>query len=195
MAKNDNLTAQDWLEEYGDYLYSYALLRLKDHYLAEDLVQETLLAAMSAQKSFSHQSSVRTWLTGILKHKLIDYFRKQGHEVAMGDLLDQENEDVLASFFKANGEWFNKPDAFPNPESALEQKEFWEIFQRCLSGLKPRQAEIFLAKEIFGLSNEQICKDLMLSPTNVWVLLHRARLSLSKCLKTYWLDLMETERC
>lgn len=187
MVKNNNMNEQSWLEEYGDYLFSYALLRVKDNHLAEDLVQETLLAAMSAQSTFSHQSSVRTWLTGILKHKLSDYFRTQGREVAISDLTDQEDEDILDSLFKANGGWIDKPVAFPDPESAMEQKEFWKIFQQCLSGLKPKQVEVFLAKEIHGMSNEDICKDFTLSSTNVWVLLHRARLFLSNCLKTRWL--------
>lgn len=188
MAKNDNLNAQRWLEEHGDYLFCYALLRVKDNSLAEDLVQETLLAAMSAQNTFSNQSSVRTWLTGILKHKLIDYFRKQGREVAIAELVDQEDDESLDRFFKRNGGWIDRPATFPNPETALEQKEFWEIFMRCLSGLKPKQAEVFLAKEIHGMKNEAICKDFMLSPTNVWVLMHRARLSLARCLKIHWLD-------
>lgn len=188
MAKNDNLTAQEWLEKYGDYLYSYALLRVKDPHLAEDLVQETLLAAISAQNTFSNQSSIRTWLTGILKHKLIDYFRKIGREIAIADLVDEGDEDSLNSFFKSNGGWIDKPDTFFNPESALEQKEFWKVFQCCLSRLKLKQAEVFLAKEVHGMSNENICKEFGLSPTNVWLLLHRARLSLSNCLKTRWLD-------
>ncbi|WP_430232104.1 sigma factor [Nitrosomonas communis] len=103
MDKNNNLNGQNWLEEYGDYLFNYVLLRVKDSYIAEDLVQETLLAAMSAQSTFLYQSSVRTWLTGILKHKLSDYFRAQGREIAIGDLVDQEDEDILDSFFNDNG--------------------------------------------------------------------------------------------
>lgn len=185
MADNYSCS-QTWLEEYGDYLFSYAFLRVKDKHLAEDLVQETLLAAITSEATFSNRSSIRTWLTGILKHKLVDSFRRQGREFVMSDLVDQD--DNLDYFFKSNGSWVNKPDAFPSPESAFEQKEFWRIFQQCLSGLKPKQAEVFLAKEIHGLSSEDVCKDFELTPTNVWVLMHRARLALGRCLKMHWMD-------
>ncbi len=176
-----------WLEKYGDYLFSYALLKVRDTHLAEDLVQETLLAAMMAEKTFSHQSSARTWLTGILKHKIIDHFRGQGRrELAIGDLINQDATDDVDLFFKSNGRWIEKPEVFPSPESALKQKEFWKVFQHCLSGLNTKQAEVFLAKEIHGMSNAEICKDFSITPTNSWVLTHRARLSLSSCLKKYW---------
>jgi RNA polymerase sigma-70 factor, ECF subfamily len=186
--KNNDLNTQTWLEEYGDYLFSYAMLKVKDNHLAEDLVQETFLAAITAANSFSSQSSIRTWLTGILKHKISDHFRRQGREVMIDDLVDLDEGDGLDTFFKANGGWINKPDAFPSPEAALQQQEFWKIFQQCLAGLKPKQAEVFLAKEIYGMSNADICNDFTLSSTNVWVLMHRARLSLSNCLKINWKD-------
>lgn len=186
--KNDSLDTQTWLDEHGDYLFSYALLRVRDRHVAEDLVQETLLAAITAKNNFSNQSTVRTWLTGILKHKLIDHFRRQGREIVIADLIDQDDGDHLDHFFEANGRWIDKPETFPNPESAFQQKQFWKVFQDCLSGLKSRQAEVFLAKEIHGMSNEEICKHFSLNPTNVWVLMHRARLSLHKCLKIHWID-------
>lgn len=188
MADDNDSHIEAWVEEYGDYLFSFALLKVKDIPLAEDLVQETLLAAITAEKSFSHQSSVRTWLTSILKHKMIDHFRRQGREIAISDLIDQDETDNVDLFFKSNGRWTEKPEAFPNPESALQQKDFWQVFQHCLSGLKAKQAEVFLAKEIHGMSNAEICKDFSITPTNVWVLTHRARLSLSRCLKNHWKD-------
>ena len=186
IAGNDDLNTKTWLEVHGDYLFSYALLKAKDTHVAEDLVQETLLAAITAKNTFSNQSTIRTWLIGILKHKLVDHFRRQGREIAIGDLVDQDEGDNLDTFFKANGGWINKPDAFPSPEAAFQQKEFWKVFQQCLSGLKPKQAEVFLAKEIHGMSNADICKDFALSPTNVWVIMHRARLSLGNCFKINW---------
>lgn len=186
--KNDSLNTQTWLDVHGDYLFSYALLRVKDTHVAEDLVQETLLAAVTARNTFSNQSTVRTWLTGILKHKLIDHFRRQGREIVIADLIDQDDGDHLDHFFEANGRWIDKPESFPDPESVFQQKQFWKVFQDCLSGLRPRQAEVFLAKEIHGMSNEEICKHFSLNPTNVWVLMHRARLSLHKCLKIHWID-------
>lgn len=185
---NNDLNIQTWLEKHGDYLFSYALLRIKDTHVAEDLVQETLLAAITAKDTFSNQSTIRTWLIGILKHKLVDQFRRQGREVGIGDLIDQDEGDNLDNFFRANGRWIEKPDAFPNPESAFQQKEFWKVFQQCLTGLKPKQVEVFLAKEIHGMSNEDICKSHSLNLTNVWVLMHRARLSLNKCLTIHWVN-------
>ncbi len=185
---NDELNTHSWLDEHGDYLYSYALLKIKDKHVSEDLVQETLLAGISAKNSFANQSTTRTWLTGILKHKIVDYFRRQGRVVAIGDLVGQDDVDNLEYFFKTNGSWIEKPDAFPSPESAFQRKEFWEIFQKCLSGLKSRQAEIFLAKEIHDMSSEDICKQFSITPTNIWVIMHRARLSLIKCLKIHWKD-------
>lgn len=185
-TNNKDLNIQTLFEEYGDYLFSYAILKVKDSHFAEDLVQETLLAAFTAINSFSSQSSIRTWLTGILKHKISDHFRRQGREVKIEDIVDQDEADGLDAFFKSNGRWIQKPDAFPSPEAALQQQEFWKIFQQCLAGLRPKQAEVFLAKEIYGLSNADICKDFTLSSTNVWVLMHRARLSLGNCFKINW---------
>jgi len=188
IEENNDSNIETWLERHGDYLFSYALLRIKDTHVAEDLVQETLLAAIMAKNTFSNQSTIRTWLIGILKHKLIDHIRRQVREIGIGDLIDQDEKDNMDNFFRANGRWIEKPDTFPDPESAFQQKEFWKVFQHCLSGLKSRQVEVFLAKEIYGMSNEDICKEFALSQTNVWVIMHRARLSLIKCLKINWID-------
>ena len=188
-VKNNGSHSLTWLEDHGDYLFRYALLKVKDTHLAEDMVQETLLAAITSWSSFTNQSSVRTWLTAILKYKLLDHYRRQGREVAISDLVDQDEDESLDNFFAASGRRIDRPDAFPSPESAFQRKEFWKVFEECLSRLKPRQAEVFLAKEVYGMSNEEICKDFALSPTNTWVLMHRARLSLCKCLKIHWPDL------
>jgi len=185
--RSDDLNVQTWLEDHGDFLFSYALLKVKDSHVAEDMVQETLLAAITAKDTFSNQSTIRTWLIGILKHKLVDRFRRESRETVISDLIDQDEGDNLEQFFNSNGSWINKPEIFPNPELAFQQKEFRKVFQQCLSGLKPRQVEVFLAKEIHGMSNEDICKNFSLNPTNVWVLMHRARLSLHKCLKIHWI--------
>lgn len=188
MTDNHKSQAAVWLEKHGDYLFSFAMLKVKDTHRAEDLVQETLLAAITAEKTFSNKSSIRTWLTGILKHKIIDHFRRQDKEMMISDLIDQDDTDNLDQFFDKNGRWLNRPTAFINPESAIQQTEFLETFIQCMTNLKPRQAEVFLAKEIHGMSNQEICKDLMLNPTNVWILMHRARLTLSNCLKNHRAD-------
>lgn len=182
------LNPHTWLEQHGDYLFGYAMLKVKDSHIAEDLVQETLLAAIAAKDSFAGQSSVRTWLTGILKHKIIDHFRRQNRTIAIDDLLEKDELASLDSFFNDNGSWIQKPEAFPDPASAFQQNEFRHVFQQCLASLKPNQAEVFISKELHGLSNEEICKNLSITSTNCWVLMHRARLSLIQCLKKHWID-------
>lgn len=108
---DEDLNAQTWLDNYGDYLYSYAFLKVKDRHIAEDMVQETLLAAIAAKNTFSGQSTIRTWLTGILKHKIVDHFRRQGRMTTIGDLVDQDDEDNLNYFFQNNGNWIEKPES------------------------------------------------------------------------------------
>lgn len=187
-SENQDLNPHTWLNRHGDYLYGFALLKVKDSHVAEDLVQETLLAAITAKDAFSGQSTVRTWLIGILKHKIIDHFRRQKRTIAFNDLIDNDEIDILDRFFATDGHWAEQPEAFSSPESAFQQNEFWRIFNQCLTELKPKQAEVFVAKELYGHSNEEICKNLSLTATNCWVLTHRARLSLIKCLEKRWID-------
>jgi len=187
-SEKQALNPQTWLEQHGDYLFGYALLKIKDTHIAEDMVQETLLAAITAKDSFAGQSSIRTWLIGILKHKIIDYFRRQNRTIAIDDLVEKDEHASLDSFFNDNGSWIQKPEAFPDPESAFQQIEFWHVFQQCLASLKPKQAEVFISKKLYGLNNEEICKNLSITSTNCWVLMHRARLSLIQCLKKHWID-------
>lgn len=176
------------LEDHADYLFSYAMLRLKDVALAEDMVQDTLLSALAAQDSFQPDASVRTWLTTILRHKIIDYWRRQGREVAVSDLVaHDEDDDGIDDFFDKGGRWVEMPSAFPDPESAAENKQFWRVFEECLSRLKPQQAGVFLDREVHGMSNEEVSKTHNVSISNAWVLLHRARVSLGKCLELKWI--------
>lgn len=185
--KSSGLRFERHIEDHGDYLFGYAMLKLKNIALAEDLVQETFLSAIAAQEGFTAEASVRTWLTTILKHKMIDHWRRQGREIAACDLIgDVEDGDSIDDFFDKAGRWFEMPNAYPNPDAALESKEFWNIFKQCLSRLKPQQAEVFLAKEVHGMSNEEIRESFTLSESNVWVLMHRARVALGKCLDLNW---------
>ena len=177
------------LEDHADYLFSYAMLKLKDVSLAEDMVQDTLLSALLSQDSFEPKASIRTWLTTILKHKVIDYWRRQGREVLVSELAsDDESEDGIEDFFDKHGRWMDMPSAFPNPDLAMESKQFWEVFEECLSRLKPQQAEVFLDREVHGMSNEEIGRNHNVSISNAWVLLHRARVSLGKCLELKWIN-------
>lgn len=176
-----------WLTEHGDYLYRYALLKLRDEAAAEDMVQETLLAALSAWARFSGQSSVRTWLTGILKHKILDLFRARAKEPQYTPASADPVAELAAleqALFDATGHWVSPPQKWADPEACLDQQRFWEAFMRCLEGLAPLHARVFHLREMEGYGTEEICNELDISSTNCWVVLHRARLGLQNCLKT-----------
>ncbi len=177
-----------WLDQYGDYLYRYALLQLRDEAAAEDAVQETLLAALNAWSGFSGKSSVKTWLTGILKHKILDLFRAHAKEPQYRPPADPEAElaALEAALFDASGHWESFPRPWGDPEAVLEQQRFWEAFMECMQALAPTQARIFQLRELEGLSTEDICKELAITSTNCWVLLYRARLGLQACLDGRW---------
>lgn len=182
--KNQN----DWLTEHGDYLYRFALARLRDPHQAEDAVQETLLAAIQNQ-TFKGKSAPRTWLTGILKHKIIDLMRRQMREQPLehdGDFLQEEAG--MDDFFDDNdGHWNDKPQNWGEPQGLLEQKQFLSILQQCMDRLPPKLASLFMMREVHESDNEEICKELDISSTNAWVMLYRARMGLRKCLELHWM--------
>jgi RNA polymerase sigma-70 factor (ECF subfamily) len=188
----NDLNPSDLLTDHCDYLYRYALVRLRDEYLAEDAVQETLLAALSAQdgKGFAAKSAVRTWLTGILKHKIIDHFRRSQREQPLPDngAADEPMEPGMDEFFLDDGHWAEPPSSLGNPAALLEQHQFWQVMQDCLERLPKALARIFLLREIEEKENAEICKELEISPTNAWVMLYRARMGLRKCLEINWLE-------
>ena len=175
-----------WVDEHGDALYRFALLRVKDQHVAEDLVQETFLSALQAVDRFKGRSSIRTWLVGILKHKTIDYFRKNTKEVSASD-LNMWEEDDDREYFDKDGHWKKGPQEWnASPEQLVENQEFWSMFQNCLSNLPETHRRAFALREIDGINSEEICKILSITSTNLWVMLHRARSRLRKCLDTCW---------
>jgi RNA polymerase sigma-70 factor (TIGR02943 family) len=176
---------ETWVEQYGDYLYRYALSRIQDPSTAEDLVQETLLAALHARKNFKGRSSERTWLTSILKNKIVDHFRKIKREQVVDEI--ESYNDSMNEFFDEKGGWKAGPAKWIiNPNELLERKEFWKVLSRCLSELSTLMARAFMLREMDGLSTEEICKVLNISSTNCWGLLHRARMNLRRCLEIKW---------
>lgn len=177
---------QLWLEQHGDALYRFALLRVHIPALAEDLVQDTLLAAWRAQDSFAGQSTERTWLIAILKNKIVDHYRRHSREVPLPEMDNMD--DALQAMFKSNAgdHWLRPPAVWENPQASLEQSEFWDVMQDCLAKLPERQAQVFSLSELEGLTTDELCKVLGVSPSNVWVLLHRARLRLRECLERSW---------
>ena len=176
----------DWLNEHGDYLYRFALARLKDPHQAEDAVQETMLAAIK-NNSFEGGSTARTWLTGILKHKIIDLQRKHIREQPVSDIVDLDaSENSMDDFFDQTGHWLDKPQSLNMPDNTLQQKQFLSILDECLSKLPAKLKAIFMLRDVQEVENENICKELDITATNAWVMLYRARMQLRKCLELNW---------
>src|SRR5581483_3369081 len=177
-----------WVEAHGDALYRFALLRLRDPKSAEEIVQETFLAALQARDRFLGQSSERSWLIGILKHKIIDYFRKISRERSVEE-IDKIDEEI-EGLFDENGHW-KRDETGPcewaaDPELILERKEFWSAMERCLSKLPGRMASAFSLREIDDIDSREVCETLAISASNLWVLLHRARMQLRRCLEVHF---------
>lgn len=175
------------IERERDYLLRYALLQLRDPVQAEDAVQETLLAAVEGAARFSGRSALRTWLTGILKHKIIDQFRRNGREQPLAGPGDERPEaDIVDALFAADGHWREFPAEWGNPATALENSRFWTAFELCAQRLPARTARVFMMREVMEMTTEEICQELNITATNCWVMLHRARLTLRECLDTTW---------
>ncbi len=180
-----------WLDQHGDYLFKYAVFRLRDISAAEDVVQETLLAALKAYQEFEGRGSERTWLVGISKHKIADHFRRQNREAPMGQEQDDGPEHV--EFFTRTDAWHNHwndhyapTEWHATPAQLIERKEFWRVLGDCLTPLPQRTASAFTLREVDGLTSEEICELLSISVSNLWVMLHRARLHLRNCLERNW---------
>jgi RNA polymerase sigma-70 factor (ECF subfamily) len=177
--------ATRWLEDHGDALYSYALARIRDLHVAEDLVQETLLAGLAAVTGFMGWSAERTWLTGILKHKLVDHLRR-----ALRERLPQsDGPDGLDELFDRHGHWRVPPSNWSaDPQALAERTEFRLVLAQCLSRLPARMAQAFWLHDAESVETAELCRQLNVTPANVWALLHRARTGLRKCLGIHWFD-------
>ncbi|HGY54128.1 MAG TPA: sigma-70 family RNA polymerase sigma factor [Caldithrix abyssi] len=176
-----------WVDEHGDFLYRYAYLRVNSKNLAEDLVQDTFLSALKSYDSFGQRSSIRTWLVSILRNKIIDHYRKtvrrKDIEVETDPDHDFYEEGPMAGRWREDrtpGDW----DLHPG--EALRQNEFMRILRQCLEILPERISSVFILREIDGQNSEEICKELDISPSNLWVILHRARTQLRRCLERDW---------
>ncbi len=183
-----NATSHDWLNEHGDYLFRFAMARLRDATMAEDVVQETMLAAIQS-KSFAGQSSQRTWLTGILKHKIIDLVRMQSRELVLEDVEEGlPNEPGLDDYFDEDDRhWNSPPQEWGSPDGELEQQQFLTVLQDCMAKLPKNLSRLFMLRDVLEEENENICKELKITTTNAWVMLYRARMGLRQCLELNWL--------
>lgn len=181
-----------WLDRYGDRLFGYAMVRVRDRELAADLVQETLLAVLKSRDGFTGQASEMTWLVGILKHKLIDFLRKSSREQA-SNWDDESMVNEEGEFFDRNGSWKIGLSIWSNPDKALEQAELMRILQQCIDRLPPKMSHAFILKEFDGLDNEEICEVAGISTlSNLWTILSRARLQLRYCLDVHWFGKKES---
>jgi RNA polymerase sigma-70 factor (ECF subfamily) len=169
-------------------LLRFARLQLREDAAAEDAVQEALLAATLHVEQFQGTAAAATWVFAILRNKIIDEFRRRNRQPLADIDIEQEQglEAALNEQFDERGHWAAQPAAWMNPEASLEQKRFWEVFDLCITTLPVKPARVFAMRELMGMETEEICKELDISPSNCWVLLHRARLGLRDCLSRRW---------
>jgi RNA polymerase sigma-70 factor (ECF subfamily) len=167
-------------------LMRFARAQLRNDAYAEDAVSETVLAALERPQAFAGLSQLKTWLIGILKHKLVDQLRRASREATV--LTDDDGEDVDALLFDDDGAWREMPAAWGDPDATLGQRQFFEVLQACVEHLPPAQGRVFMMREWLELDTEEICKEMRITATNLWVLLHRARLRLRECLQHGWFD-------
>ena len=184
MAEEDDQALS--LETHRKYLQRYALFHLRDPSLAEDAVQDTLIAALSRRERFQGRSQLRTWLTGILKHKIIDLTRSRERGLPADAFALGEDPESADGSFNAQGKWIDPPADWGMPDAALEASQFWRVYQACCRRMSRRDALVFSMREVMGLSSDEICKKIEISTTNLHVILFRARLSLRSCMSKNW---------
>ena len=167
-------------------LLRFARTQLRNEAWAEDAVSETVLAALEKPHAFTGQSQIKTWLVGVLKHKVVDQLRRHTREATI--LSDEDGTDLDELLFDATGHWREAPRDWGDPEASCNRRQFFEVMEACMELLPPTQARVFMMREWLELETGEICKELQITPTNLWVLLHRARLRLRDCLQTRWFD-------
>jgi RNA polymerase sigma-70 factor (ECF subfamily) len=180
------MTLESQLAQHQAYLLRFARLQLRNDAWAEDAVSETLLAALAKPQAFDNRSQLKTWLVGILKHKVIDILRQRQREVSLEQDEGDGSEELDALMFKADGHFAAQPADWGDPEQELSSRQFFRVLEACADQLPPAMGRVFLMREWLELPSEEICKELQLTPTNLYVQLHRARLRLRECLELNW---------
>jgi len=173
------------LDKHRPQLLKYAMLQLRNAAQAEDAVQETLIAALRGIDGFAGGSSVRTWLIGILKHKIVDSIRKSSREQSL-DQYESSPEDMDA-LFAPDGHYADRPADWGNPEENLSRRRFFAAFEMCMESLPKTTAQAFAMREVMGMETPEICTTLRITSSNCWVLLYRARMRLRECLERNWI--------
>jgi len=189
----ENINPEKWVSEYGDVLFNFAIMRVNNPEVAEDLVQETFLSGLKGLSDFQGKSTIKTWLISILKRKIIDYYRKKSttHEKLTDDVTrGYTGKSPFETEGPGQGGW--KQDRIPHEWSVdtdekIESEEFQKTLLKCLSFLPPKWAACFSMKMMDEEENDIICKNLNISTSNLWVMLHRARLQLRECMEKNWM--------
>ncbi|HKJ07988.1 MAG TPA: sigma-70 family RNA polymerase sigma factor [Gammaproteobacteria bacterium] len=183
-----DLDPERWLTEHGDALFRFALLRTSRRDIAEDLVQETLLAAWRSRDGFRRDASERTWLVGILKNKIRDHYRDQGKQENLATrVAEDDGQDDLDRWFDETGHWRVRPARWgSDPLTQVELEGFWLVLSECIDALPERLRDGFIARELSALTSREVCELLKISDNNLYVLLHRARLRIRECVENGW---------
>ncbi len=183
----NNENPERWVDQYADVLYSFAWSRLNNRASAEDVVQETFLAAFRSKDKFTGNSSIQTWLISILKNKIVDVIRKESREAVTEET--KEVHEPADQFFDRKGHWRVAPaDWKIHPGQVLEQKEFMDVLSGCLGHLPDNLRRLFVLRELEELNSDEICDELEITASNLWVMLYRARMRLRGCLTENWLE-------
>lgn len=187
----DTLSLHRQLEAMRPQLVRFAQLQLRNQELAEDAVQDALVAVLEKPERFAGQSSLRTYVTGILKYKIIDNLRLATRERQIDPAEDQSEDDAIDALFAADGHTLEQPRDWGNPDATLQQKDFFKVLEVCLEKLPVKTARIFMMREWLELDTDEICKELAITTANAWVLLYRARMRLRACLDLNWFGNVE----
>jgi len=174
------------IERLRPQLLRFARTQLRNDAWAEDAVSDTLLAALERPHSFGGQSQLKTWLIGILKHKVVDQLRRHTREATI--MVGDDGVDLDDALFLPDGHWREAPHDWGDPDAACNRRQFFEVLQTCCESLPPVQARVFMMREWLELDSDEICAELAITTSNLWVLLHRSRLRLRDCLQMRWFD-------
>ena len=190
MASSNTTSLVDELAPLRRDMLKFARLQLRDDAAAEDAVQESLAAALSGQKQFNNLAQIKTWVFAILKNKIVDIIRERVRSPGTAIAVDEIPEDAYDDLFNEKGYWQEdaRPSSWGDPESSFSSQQFWQIFEICLTRLPENTARVFMMREMLGFETEEICKELAISSTNCWVVLHRARMGLRLCLDERWFN-------
>lgn len=178
-----------FLNDLRRQMVKFATLQLSNPHLAEDAVQEALMGALKNAKSFAGRAALKTWVFAILKNKIADVLRQKQRMVNASSLLrENEEEEDFSELFDRSGHWLKdeRPATWGNPDAALQQNQFWKMFEICLERLPGSQARVFMMREFVELDAPEICAAVGISTSNLNVMLHRSRLRLRECLEINW---------